>query len=323
MAQAQEPQPNPTEPATAIEIVDVSPRDGLQNEQTVFTTDEKLRLIDFAISAGLRRIEVTSFVNPKRVPQMADADELSKRLPKNNDIDFIGLVLNMKGAERAVAAGFDELGAVSVASDSFAQKNQGQTRLESGKIAASIVAMAKAEGKRCSVTIGASFGCPFEGNVPHQNVIELAEIAAEAGADEISLADTIGVGDPWNVEALFEKVRAVTKDIPLRAHFHNTRSTGIANAYAAIKAGVRTFDASFGGIGGCPFAPGATGNVPLEDLIYMLHRGGLVTGVDLPKSIAAAQWLSKKLPGRVPGMLLKAGVFPTPSQGKDAALCSA
>lgn len=293
-----------------IDVVEVSPRDGLQNEQTVFSVEQKLRLIDLALAAGAKRIEVTSFVNPKRVPQMADADEVARRLPARDDVTYIGLVLNDRGAERALDAGLDELGAVCVASDVFAEKNQGQTRLESGASAARIVSLAKARGKRATVTIGASFGCPFEGDVPHENVLELAKIASEAGADEIALADTIGVGDPWNVEALFEKARGVVGDIPLRAHFHNTRNTGLANAYAAVKAGVRTLDASLGGIGGCPFAPAATGNIPTEDLVYMLHRAGFETGVDLGAAIAAAAWLSEKLQGRTPGMLMKAGIFP-------------
>ena len=297
-----------------VDVVEVSPRDGLQNEQTAFSAEEKLRLIDFALAAGAKRIEVTSFVNPKRVPQMADADEVARRLPARDDVAYIGLVLNEKGAERALDAGLDELGAVCVASDVFAEKNQGQTRLGSAESAARIVDLAKRRGKRGTVTIGASFGCPFEGEVPHENVVELAKIARAAGADEIALADTIGVGDPWNVTALFEKVRDVVGGVPLRAHFHNTRNTGLANAYAAVKAGVRTFDASIGGIGGCPFAPAATGNIPTEDLVYMLHRAGFETGVDLGKAISAAHWLSEKLQGRTPGMLMKAGVFP-PTDG--------
>lgn len=299
-----------------IEIVEVSPRDGLQNEKTLFSTDEKLKLIDFALAAGTKRIEVTSFVNPKRVPQMADAAELSKRLPQRHDVDYIGLVLNHKGAERAIDAGLDELGAVCVASDVFATKNQGQTRLSSGKSAADIVKFAKTEGRRATVTIGASWGCPFEGEVPHENVVELAKMAADAGADEIALADTIGVGDPWNVEVLFEKVGTAVGAVPLRAHLHNTRNTGLANAHAAIGAGVRTLDASFGGIGGCPFAPAATGNIPTEDLIYMLDRGGFSTNTDLDSAISAGKWLAEKLDGRAPGMLIKAGVFPAQSDNQ-------
>ena len=294
----------------SVEIVEVSPRDGLQNEKTLFSTDDKLSLIDLSIRSGAKRIEVTSFVNPKRVPQMADADEVSARLPRVDGVDYIGLVMNMKGAERALAAGLNELGAVCVATDTFAQKNQGQTRLESGASAASIVKFAKQNGLTASVTIGASWGCPFEGEVSHAHVVELAKIAADADADEISLADTIGVGDPWNVEELFGKVRSVVGDIPLRAHFHNTRNTGLANAAAAIRAGVRTLDASLGGIGGCPFAPAATGNIPTEDLIYMLQRGGFETAMDIEIAISAGKWLAEKLEGRAPGMLMKAGAFP-------------
>lgn len=293
-----------------ITIVDVSPRDGLQNEQRVFSTEEKLELIDLGLAAGVTRVEVTSFVNPKRVPQMADADALCEEMPRRAGVEYIGLVLNLRGAERALAADLDEFGAVCVASDTFAMKNQGQTRIGSGESAAEVVALAKENGKRASVTIAASWGCPFEGEVPHDNVLELAKLAAEAGADEISLADTIGVGDPWSVRELFGKVRDVTGEIPLRAHFHNTRNTGIANAFAAIESGVTTLDASFGGIGGCPFAPAATGNIPLEDLLYMLDRGGFETGLDLDAAITAGQWLADKLPGRVPAMLIRAGGFP-------------
>ena len=293
-----------------IEIVDVSPRDGLQNEKRLFSIDEKLELIDLGLRAGIKRVEVTSFVNPKRVPQMADADEVCARLPIRDEVQYIGLVLNMRGAERALASGIDELGAVCVASESFALKNQGQTRLDSGTSAADIVALAKEHSKRSSITIAAAWGCPFEGEVPYDNVVELAQIAADAGADEIALADTIGVGDPWSVAELFAKVRSVTGAIPLRAHFHNTRNTGLANAQAAITAGVCTLDASFGGIGGCPFAPKATGNIPLEDLLYMVERGGFETGLNLARSIEAGQWLADRLEGRTPGMLIKAGGFP-------------
>jgi hydroxymethylglutaryl-CoA lyase len=294
-----------------VEIVDVSPRDGLQNEQRVFSTDEKLALIELGLRAGVKRMEVTSFVNPKRVPQMADAEAVCEKLPVLDDVSYIGLVLNLKGAERAIAAGLDELGAVCVASDTFAGRNQGQTRIESGQSAAAIVELAKSHGKRSSVTIAAAWGCPFEGEVARESVVELARIAADAGADEISLADTIGVADPWNVSTLIDAIRTVTGDIPLRAHFHNTRNTGIANAYAAISAGVTTLDASFGGIGGCPFAPSATGNIPFEDLLYMLQRGGYETGLDLDRSIEAGRWLAERLQGRTPGMLIKAGSFPT------------
>ncbi len=305
---------------TAISIVDVSPRDGLQNEQRVFSTEEKLELIELGLAAGIKRVEATSFVNPKRVPQMADADSLCEHMPRHDGVEYIGLVLNLRGAERALAANLDEFGAVCVASDTFAMKNQGQTRIGSGESAAGIVALAKDNGKRASVTIAASWGCPFEGEVPHENVLELAKMAADAGADEIALADTIGVGDPWSVRELFSKVRDVTGDIPLRAHLHNTRNTGIANAFAAIEAGVTTLDASFGGIGGCPFAPAATGNIPLEDLLYMLQRGGFETGVDLDASIKAGQWLADRLPGRVPAMLIRAGGFP---EGQPDALNAA
>ena len=303
---------------STIEIVEVGARDGLQNESVAFSTEKKLSLIGRVLDAGVRRLEATSFVHPKRVPQMADAEDVAAGLPDAFGAVFIGLVLNLRGAERAAATKLQEFGAVALASDAFGQKNQGQTSAETVEEAIRIVRFAHAEGRRANVTISAAWGCPFEGEVAPSRIVDIAKRVADAGPHEIALADTIGVADPWRVEALVCAVRDAVPDMPIRAHFHNTRNTGLANAYAAVKAGVATLDASLGGIGGCPFAPAATGNIPTEDLLYQLHRGGVETGVDLEKTVDAAAWLSGELGGRAPGMVIRAGVFPPPAQKGSA-----
>lgn len=271
------------------------------------------------MAAGVRRVEVASLVNPKRVPQMAGAEELIAALSKRDDVTTIGLVMNMRGAERALETDIDELGAVVVATDEFAIRNQKQTSDESVDGACEIIKTAKAAGREANVTIGASFGCPFEGEVAPERVVAMAEKLADAGPREIALADTIGVGDPWRVADVVARVKKALPDMPLRAHFHNTRNTGLANAYAAIGAGVTTLDASLGGIGGCPFAPAATGNIPTEDLVYMLERGGIETGLDLEELISSAKWLSDVMNKALPAMVSKAGGFPNPSDTKDTA----
>lgn len=292
-------------------IVEVSPRDGLQNEKQVVPTATKVELIKRAIAAGIQRIEVASFVNPDRVPQMADAEAVVAALPDIAGATYIGLVLNQKGAERALETKLGELGAVVVATDTFAQKNQGQTSDESVAVASTIVRRAKADGRRANVTVSAAFGCPFEGEVPAERVVEIVRRLAEAEPDDIALADTIGAADPWRVRALIEAVRSAVPGIVLRGHFHNTRNTGLANAFAAIEAGVSIFDTSIGGLGGCPFAPAATGNAPTEDLLYMLSRGGVDTGVDLDEVIAVSKWLAGIMGRPLPAMVSRAGGFPT------------
>ena len=297
-----------------IEIVEVGPRDGLQNEPEIISLENKQSLIHRAVEAGVKRLEVASFVNPKRVPQMAGAEELIANLPQHDDVIYIGLVLNQRGAERALQTSVQELGAVALPSDTFAQKNQGQTAEQSIDVACEIVAMAKEAGRAANVTISAALGCPFEGEVSPEKVVAFAEKIAAAGPHEIAIADTIGVGDPWRVLDLVSKLRAALPDMPLRAHFHNTRNTGLANAFAAVEAGVTTLDASLGGIGGCPFAPAATGNIPTEDLVYMLERGGIETGLSLDALIDASHWLSKMMNKTVPAMVSKAGGFPEPKK---------
>jgi len=293
-----------------VEILEVGPRDGLQNEPGVVPTATKIELIERLIEAGLRRIEVASFVNPARVPQMADAEEILRTLPRRVGISYVGLVLNRRGFDRAVAAGCDEIGMAVVASDTFNRRNQGVSTAESIAAWHDIAAAARAAGIRAQVTVSAVCGCPFEGEVPSARVVDIARQVAESAPCEIALADTIGVGVPAQVTDLVNQVRAAVPAIPLRGHFHNTRNTGLANAYAAVEAGIRVLDASLGGIGGCPFAPAATGNIPTEDLVYMLHRSGFQTGVSLEKLIDASGWLQERLGRPVPGMLVKAGGFP-------------
>ncbi|HKX90063.1 MAG TPA: hydroxymethylglutaryl-CoA lyase [Sphingopyxis sp.] len=295
----------------AVELVEVGPRDGLQNEAAIISTADKLELIRRAIDYGIRRIEVTSFVNPKKVPQLADAGELAAMLPDRDDVTYIGLVLNHRGAERALATGrIDELGAVCVTSDTFGVRNQGQSSDESLAAAIGIVGLAKDAGRVGQITIATAFGCPFEGRVSIDRVVEMAKRAADASPREIALADTIGVGVPAQVSEMVGRVREAVGDLPVRVHFHNTRGTGIANVWAAVNEGAATVDASLGGLGGCPFAPGAAGNVATEDVIYMLEGSGIATGVALPQVVGAADWLTGVMGRPLPAMVSRAPAFP-------------
>ncbi|NKJ44055.1 hydroxymethylglutaryl-CoA lyase [Novosphingobium sp. SG720] len=299
----------------SVEMVEVSPRDGLQNEKTLISTTDKIALVERAIAAGARRIEVTSFVNPKAVPQMADAEAVCAGLPWRNDVTYIGLVMNARGAARAIDTGrIDQLGAVAVATDTFARANQGQTSDGSVAAAQEIIAMARQAGKTGQVTIAAAFGCPFEGEVAEDRVVAMALALAEADPVEIGLADTIGVGNPAHVISLVGKIRAAVPRIPVRVHFHNTRGTGLANVWAAIGAGAVSVDAAIGGLGGCPFAPGAAGNVSTEDVAYMLERARIGTGLNLPALVAANHWLGSVMDRTLPGMVAKAPPFPKPAQ---------
>ncbi len=260
---------------------------------------------------GARRMEVTSFVNPRKVPQLADAEELCAQLPERNDVTYIGLVLNQRGAERAIATGrIDELGAVCVASDTFAMRNQGQTSDESVAVAIEAMDLARQAGRTGQITIAVAFGCPFEGEVPLERIIDIARRCAGSGAREIALADTIGVAVPAQVAEAVARVREAVAPLPVRIHLHNTRNTGIANVWAAVEAGASTVDASLGGLGGCPFAPGAAGNVPTEDVVYLLERSGIATGIDLPRAVSTVEWLSTVMGRPLPGMVSKAPPFP-------------
>ncbi len=295
----------------SIEVLEVAPRDGLQNEKTAIGTPDKLALIDRAIAAGARRIEVTSFVNPRAVPQMADADAVAAGLPDRDDVTYIGLVMNQRGAERALAPGrIDQLGAVAVATDTFAMANQNQTSDGSVYAARAIIAAAQGAGRTGQVTIAAAFGCPFEGEVAEARVLAMVAALAQAGPVEIALADTIGVANPAHVGRLVAQVRDLIAPIPVRVHFHNTRGTGLANVWAAIAAGATTVDAAIGGLGGCPFAPGASGNVSTEDVVYMLERAGIATGLDLGALIDTNHWLGALMDRTLPGMVARAPRFP-------------
>ncbi|HXZ84418.1 MAG TPA: hydroxymethylglutaryl-CoA lyase, partial [Myxococcota bacterium] len=279
----------------AVELVEVGPRDGLQNEPARLGVDVRAELIARLLQAGLRRLEVASFVDPRRVPQMAGAEELLARLPRERGAVYIGLVLNARGFERARAAGVGEVNCVVVASDSFGRRNQGADIAESLAAWQGIARAARAAGLRSSVSISAAFGCPYEGEVPLARLLEVARRALEAQPDELAIADTLGVAAPSEVRERIEAVRELAGALPLRGHFHNTRNTALANVYAAWQAGVRIFDASCGGIGGCPFAPSATGNAPTEDVLYMLERMGVSTGVSLARVIETAKWLEPHL----------------------------
>ena len=295
----------------SIEFVEVGPRDGLQNETGMVATADKLLLIEKAIEAGARRLEVASFANPKRVPQMADAEEVCAGLPLRDDVTYIGLVMNGRGAERAIATQrIDQLGLVVVSTDEFAMANQGQTSDGSVQMAQDIIKKARAVDLTAQATIAASFGCPFEGEVAEARVIEIAKRLSDAWPVEVSLADTIGVANPAHVARLVTGVREAIAPIPVRVHFHNTRGTGLANVWAAVEAGASVVDASIGGLGGCPFAPGAAGNVASEDVVYMLERAGISTGMDLEKLIATSGWLSGVMNKKLPGLVSRAPAFP-------------
>jgi hydroxymethylglutaryl-CoA lyase len=296
---------------TRIEMVEVGPRDGLQNEKAVVSTADKAELIRRAIAYGARRIEVTSFVNPSRVPQLADAEQLAAMLPDRDDVTYIGLVLNRRGAERALATGrIDELGAVCVTSDAFGIRNQGQSSDESLAAATEIVELAHAAGRSAQITIATAFGCPFAGEVPMARVIDMAKRAADAQPREVALADTIGVAVPAQVAETVARVREAVGPLPVRVHFHNTRGAGLANVWAAVAAGATIVDASLSGLGGCPFAPGAAGNVATEDVVYMLERSGIATGLALADVVEAAAWFTEVMGRPLPAMVSKAPAFP-------------
>lgn len=294
-----------------IEIVEVGPRDGLQNDPVLMPTDVKLEFIDRLIAAGVKRMEAASFVHPKLVPAMADSDTIMAQVPRGKGVRFIGLALNERGMRRALESKCDEVNFVMVASEGFGKRNQNATPEETADLFDRIAVLAHDDGVPVSVTISVAFGDPFDGEVPVERVAILAGRAAAAGAVEIALGDTIGVANPWDVRARIEAVRAAAPDARLRLHFHNTRNTAMANIFAAIEAGVDIIDASAGGIGGCPFAPKATGNVATEDVVYMLERGGYDTGLDLSKLIETAKWLETEgLKHPVDSALAKAGIFP-------------
>lgn len=294
-----------------IEIVEVGPRDGLQNDPALMPTDVKLEFVNRLIDAGVRRMEAASFVNPKLVPAMADSDDVMSRVPRDRGVKYIGLALNERGMRRALEARCDEVNFVMVASEGFGKANQNATPEDTADLFDRIAVLAHDENVPVSVTISVAFGDPFDGEVPIDRVAMLAGRAAAAGAMEIALGDTIGVANPWDVRERITAVREAAPDAQLRLHFHNTRNTALANVFAAVDAGVDVIDASCGGVGGCPFAPKATGNVATEDVVYMLHRAGFDTGIDLDRMIETARWLEAEgLKHPVASMVAKAGGFP-------------
>lgn len=281
----------------AVEIVEVSPRDGLQNEATALNVATKQELIKRAIAMGVKRVEVGSFVHPDYVPQMAGTEEVIIGLPDpdKSDVSYIGLVLNKRGVLRALDTKVTELGVVVVASNEFGLKNQGQTIQQSIDFAKEATAMAKSQGREAQITIAVSWHCPFEGPRDFSKVADMAETLASLEPKEIALADTIGMATPYKVKALCEAVLDRIGDIPLRLHMHDTRATALANIYAAYECGVRIFDTALGGLGGCPFAPGASGNMATEDLLYAFRGDGIKTGIDLEASLEHAGWITEQL----------------------------
>ena len=290
-----------------IGIVDVGPRDGLQNEDRMLSPEVRAELCDRLAATGIPRVEAASFVNPRLVPRMAGAEEVLARIKHSPDTSYAGLALNEKGYERAVEAGVDEVRYAFPVTETFARRNQNTTVEEATKLAARLVERARLDGVRVSVTLSVAFGCPFEGKVDPETVLGTAERVAAAAPDEVVLADTIGVGTPAQVRRLVESVAGF--GVTVGGHFHDTRNTGIANAVAAVESGATVLDASVGGTGGCPFAPRATGNIATEDLVYLLNGMGHETGIDLDKLIEVAEWLSTQLGKELPGRVYKAGNF--------------
>jgi isopropylmalate/homocitrate/citramalate synthase len=290
-----------------VVICDVAPRDGLQNEATQLEPAVRADLVNRLAAAGVPRIEAVSFVNPQRVPQMAGAEEVVAAIEREPDVVYAGLALNEKGYDRLVATGLDEVHYAFAATETFNQRNSNASVEESLQAAEQIIRRAHADGVRATVTIGASFGCPFEGAVDPGHVLELAGRLVTAGSDEIVFADTIGVGVPHQARTLVGE--GAKLGVPVGVHLHNTRNTGFANALAALEAGAAVFDASVGGIGGCPFAPKATGNIGTEDLVYLLTGEGVETGIDLDALIRIAEWLEGLLGRQLPGQVYRAGAF--------------
>ena len=291
----------------SLVVCDVAPRDGLQNEPTVLDPSVRAELVDRLAAARLRRVEAVSFVNPVRVPQMAGAEEVVDAMQRVEGVTYAGLVLNERGYDRLQGCALDEAHYAFAATESFNRRNANAGVEESLATGERIVARARADGIRATVTIGAAFGCPFEGAVDAGRVLELARRAAAAGADEIVFADTIGVAVPRQVRSLVAE--GVRLGVPVGVHLHNTRNTGFANAYVAVEAGATALDASVGGIGGCPFAPRATGNISTEDLVYLLHGEGLETGIELDALVRVAEWLEDVLGHALPGQVYRAGRF--------------
>ncbi len=283
----------------AVKICEVGPRDGLQNEAAIVTTSDKIAYIDLLVAAGFQDIEITSFVSPKAVPQLADAAEVCARFKRVAGRHYIALVPNERGLDRALAANMPAIGIFTAATNAFTTRNIGMTIAESLAVFRPLVRRAKAENMFVRASISTAFGCPFEGRVAVAAVVDVAARLWEMGVDELSIADTIGVGTPNEV---FEIIAALVPYVPLERiglHFHDTRGTALANVLAALQTGVAIYDSSAGGLGGCPFAPGATGNVATEDLLYLLQGLGIDTGIDLARVRAASRFIQARLTGSI------------------------
>jgi hydroxymethylglutaryl-CoA lyase/(R)-citramalyl-CoA lyase len=293
-----------------VSVCDVGPRDGLQNDAVTLSPAARAELCERLAGAGLRQVEAASFVNPKLVPQMAGAEEVFAALPGGGRTSWAALVLNRRGLDRALEAGAREIHASYPVTDTFAERNQNTTADAGAATAADIVAAAHAADARATVTLSVAFGCPFEGRVDPGVVVDHVRRMAAAGADEVLLADTIGVAVPAQVRRLVRDAQAASDGTPIGLHLHNTRNTGYTNALVGLEHGVGSLDASVGGLGGCPFAPRATGNIATEDLLYLLEGEGVDTGADLDAVIAVAEWLAGVLGHDLPGLVHRAGGFP-------------
>jgi isopropylmalate/homocitrate/citramalate synthase len=287
-----------------ITVCDVGPRDGLQNEPDVLSPATRAELVNRLAAAGLPRIEAVSFVREDRVPQMAGAEDVVAGVADGVSGELAGLVLNEKGYARLALTALHRVNVSLAATDSFSERNAGMARADALRQTQSLLRAARRDGRPSTATISVAFGCPFEGAVDADDVLALADELT--GADELVVADTIGVATPTQVKRLVERVAALGK--PVGAHLHNTRNTGYANAYAALEGGAEILDASVGGLGGCPFAPRATGNIATEDLVYLLDGEGIQTGVDLEALIGVARWLEAMLGRELPGQLYRAGL---------------
>jgi isopropylmalate/homocitrate/citramalate synthase len=290
-------------------LCDVGPRDGLQNESSTLAPPVRAELCDRLLAAGLPRVEAVSFVNPRLVPQMAGAEEVVAAIHRRPPAVLAGLVLNQRGLDRALAAGVDQVHYAFGVTDTFSMRNQNTTVKNGIETSHQVVRRCRQAGVPVTVTLSVAFGCPFEGRVAPERVLRVVEQVQEEPPDEIAPADTIGVGVPTQVRELVRGARELGAR-RVGCHFHNTRNTGLANAVAAVEAGALTLDASVGGTGGCPFAPRATGNVPTEDLVYLLHGMGIPTGVDLHSLMETSTWLGERLGKELPAMVTRAGDFP-------------
>jgi len=295
---------------TKVQIIEVGPRDGFQIEPAFIPTEQKIRIINKLSETGLRRIEATSFVHPKAIPQLADAAEVMAGITRKEGVSYMALVPNVKGVDRALQAAVEEINLVVSASESHNKNNMNMSIAESLKAFREAAKIALGNGMRITGSIGTAFGCPFEGRVPPRKVEEIAQELLAMGVHEVCLADTTGMANPSQVIGLVSRLRHQFKDVEFRLHFHNTRGAGMANVLAALFEGITIFDGSIGGLGGCPYAPGATGNIPTEDMVHMLESMGIDTGIDLPKLVDCAKMVQELLGRELPGQVMKAGTVP-------------